>query len=82
MELDEYLEARNKALIEMDFDSVRNMLGIHATDHMCELVLHKSRYECTTIPAEFRHASGAWLRERGYRRMTGSPLLPEGQLPE
>lgn len=81
MELDEYLTARNKSMIEMDFDFVRNQIGRNASDQMCELTLHKARYECKTIPPEFRHSSGAWLREHGYSRMTGEPVLPEGELP-
>ena len=80
--LKDFLSARNKALIEMDFNYLRSRVTKPMTDEMCELVMHKSRYDCTAIPAELRHASGNWLREKGYNRMTGTPLLPEGELPE
>lgn len=81
MKLEEVMEARNKALIAMDIDYfMRACPG--APRYQVEVAAHKARYECVQIPAEFRHASGAWLRERGYGRMTGEELLPEGQLPE
>ena len=81
-ELGAWLEDRNKALMEMDYAWCRNQVGRHASDELCELSLHKARYECTMIPAEARHASAAWLRERGYGRITGTPILPEGELPK
>lgn len=80
-ELREYLEARNKALLHMDFAFVRKQLG-EMSDEMCLLVLHKGRYDCTALPAAARHVSAAWLRENGYRDMNGEDILPEGELPE
>ncbi len=75
-------EARNKALRDLDMDYARNQMGRPASDEMVLLSLHKARYECTAIEDSYRHDSGKWLRERGYGRMTGTPLLPEGELPE
>jgi hypothetical protein len=80
--LDVQLTERNRALVQMDYEYLRNQMGRYVSDEMCALTLHKARYECTTIPAECRHASRAWLAEKGYGRMTGGPLLPEGELPE
>jgi hypothetical protein len=80
--IEEFLEARNKAMLEMDFDFLRNHVGRPMSDEMCELTLHKARYSCTSLPAEARHASAKWLRERGYHGLGGEVILPEGQLPE
>jgi hypothetical protein len=75
-------EARNKMLREMDVEAARNAMGPQASDELVLLTLHKVRYECTDIEDSYRHESAAWLRDRGYERMTGTPLLPEGALPE
>lgn len=80
--VDEYVAARDKALLALDLDAIRNQLGRPASDEMCLLVAHKARYEAIRLPAEARLQSAAWLRERGYKRMTGTDLLPEGELPE
>ena len=80
--VEEYTAARDKALLDMDMDFIRNQLGVHVSDDMCLLVAHKARYECVRLPAEARHESARWLREKGYRRMTGDELLPAGELPE
>ena len=78
----EEVTARDKALLALDFDFIRYLIGRPASDEMCLLVAHKARYEAVRLPAEARHQSAAWLRERGYGRMTGTELLPEGELPE
>ena len=80
--IEEEVAARDQALLALDFDFIRNQLGRPASDEMCLLVAHKARYEAVRLPAEARHQSAAWLRERGYGRMAGTPLLPEGELPE
>ena len=83
-ELDDFLSERNKALVNLDLDYARTRLpGLEKKDDgFVLMVLHKARYECTAIPAELRHDSRAWLDIRGLRRMSGDPLLPEGELPE
>jgi hypothetical protein len=75
-------EARNEALRTLDLDYARNQMGRPASDEMLLLSLHKARYECTGIEPEYRHESARWLRERGYGRLTGTPLLDDGELPE
>lgn len=54
----------------------------NASDGMMTLVAHKARYECTSIARELRLESAEWLRARGHGRLTGDPLLPQGELPE
>jgi hypothetical protein len=80
--VEEYVKARDEALLKLDLDHIRNQLGRPASDEMCLLVAHKARYEAVRLPVEARLESARWLRERGYKRMTGTELLPEGQLPE
>lgn len=53
-----------------------------SSDHVRLMAMHKGRYECTDLDNAARHTSGEWLRQHGYGRMTGDPLLPEGVLPE
>ena len=79
-EFTEWRERRDKALIELDENYVFKTCG--APPELRLSILHKARYECTSIPAAYRHASAEWLMERGLSRMTGSPLLPKGELPE
>lgn len=80
-EIGRFREARNHALRELNLDYARAVIP-HASDEQVLLIaLHKARYECKDIEPEYRHASGRWLRERGYGRLRG-PLLPEGELPE
>jgi hypothetical protein len=79
-ELKDFLIDRNAALASLDEEYVARMLP-NAPAEMRLLILHKSRYECTAIAPELRHQSRAWLAEHGFGRMTGDPLLPEGELP-
>lgn len=76
-----FREARNQALREMNLDYARAVLPRASSEEVLIIALHKARYECLDIEPELRHASGQWLRERGYGRMRG-PLLPEGELPQ
>lgn len=75
-----YARRRDQALIALDEAYVSERFPDCPPD-MRLTVLHKARYECTTIPPELRHESGAWLREKGYKRITGDEVLPEGELP-
>lgn len=70
---------RNKALEKGDIDWVMGQL--HTDDrNQAEVVLHKMCFECTDIPAGLRRASGLWLLERGYSRMTGEGIQTDMKL--
>lgn len=82
-ELQAFLDKRDEALRTLDMDYARRVLPQASSDEVRLLAMHKARYECKTIGPEYRHASGAWLRERGFGRgIPGEPLLPEGELPQ
>lgn len=80
-EIARYMKERDAALKALDVEWARRRFPYADTATLL-LSLHKARYACTTIPAEYRHESGRWLRERGYHGVGSMPLLPEGQLPE
>ena len=80
-DLRQLLDERDRALIEMDMNYLRRMLPAASNDEVRIMSAHKARYECTTLPNEVRHASRAWLAERGLKRVDLSDLLPEGELP-
>jgi len=86
--ISKFRKERNEAFISLDLDWAKNLMLPNTcfsesfTGPFLLLGLHKARYECTDISAELRHKSGAWLRERGFGRMTGEPLLPKGELPQ
>lgn len=73
---------RNLALIDLDMDYARKLMPTAGSDQIRLVALHKARYETIGIGDKFRLESGDWLRKHGYKRMTGSPVLPKGQLPE
>ena len=79
--LQSLLAERNRALVEMDITYLRRMLPTATNDEVRIMSAHKARYECTALPNEVRHASRAWLAERGLKRFDLSDLLPEGELP-
>jgi hypothetical protein len=81
MKLDQWHEQRNAALRTLDMGYARALLPHASSDEVRLMALHKARYECKDIEAELRHASGAWLRERAMGRLSGTPLLPVGELP-
>ena len=75
------LAERNKALEEGDLKYIQRTIG--TTDpEILEMILHKARYECLHCSREKRLESGEWLRKNDYKRFDGSPVLPEGELPE
>lgn len=82
MNIEQYVAEHDKALINLDMDWARRTMPDASDDIVRLMAMHKARYEATTIPAELRHASGQWLRERNLKRFGGSDLLPEGVLPE
>lgn len=71
------------ALCRMDLAWARQQIppGHNPSNETLTLSLHKARYGCSLVPRELRHASGHWLRERGFTGFMGEPLLPEGELP-
>lgn len=81
MNIAKELERRDEALRTLDMDYGRSILpGV--PDEVVLLGMHKARYELQTLSREIRMESARFLREGGWVRMTGEPLLPEGELPE
>jgi hypothetical protein len=70
------------ALIELDMNYAREILPDASNDEVLLCSLHKDRYEHVNIPPELRHASRAWLQERGFHRYKQLPWPAEGELPE
>lgn len=71
---------RNRILSELDVDTAQSWVpGLSREGVLAGM--HKARYECPDIAPELRHASGVWLRARGFCRLYGLPLLPPGELP-
>lgn len=81
-DVQEFIAERNAALESLDMDYARRVMPGHLTDDVRLIGMHKARYESIGCSRESRHASGLWLRERGYGRISGTPILPEGTLPE
>jgi len=79
--MDDWRTERNEALMSLDMDWARRVAP-HGPDEERLIGMHKARYHCTDLPAEFRHASAAWLRERGLHGLHEAPILPEGELPQ
>ena len=77
----EYLTERDIALTALDETFVARTLPDCPPSMRLE-ILHKARYECLNIDPVLRHESRHWLAEHGKGRMTGTPLLPKGELPE
>jgi hypothetical protein len=69
------------ALIELDMNYVREMVPEMTNDAARLVCLHKARYEHTGVPAEYRHASRAWLEQNGFSRYKQLPWPPAGELP-
>lgn len=77
---DEYIMERNEALSSLNLDWARSVIpGADSEALLC--AMHKARYECSAIAKELRHESGAWLKDRGFKRLGGFELLDEGILP-
>lgn len=75
------LQERDAALKSLDLDYARRNIPGASSNEVLLAAMHKARYECTNMPNDLRHTSAHWLREQGMGRMTGTALLPEGQLP-
>jgi len=80
--MEQWRAERNKALMTLDMEWAQKRMPGASNDHVRLMaMLHKVRYECTDLDDSARHTSGEWLRQHGYGRMTGEPLLQEGALP-
>ena len=79
-ELDDFLRARDHALMTLDENYVVEQLP-GARPEIPLMILHKARYECVAIPRPLRLLSAKWLREQNCKRMDGSPILPNDELP-
>lgn len=76
-----YKRLRDKAMKNLDVKMAQKLSSRLISYDVALMGLHKARYEYTDMPRELRHESRHWLAERGYGRMSGRPLLPEGVLP-
>lgn len=80
-EVQAQLAERNRALLELDMEwAARTWTGTK-DPNVWLIAMHKSRYEITSLPDAARHASRAWLEERGYSRFNRIPWPPQGKLP-
>lgn len=86
--IEQFRNERNAALLALDMEWARARAREACAstgrpmpnDETLLASLHKARYDCTSLDDQPRLESGAWLRERGLRRMCGLPLLPDGML--
>lgn len=87
-EIRAFIKESTEALMRLDLEWCRNHARLEAaaagrpmpSDEVLLISMHKARYEATEISDDLRHASGHWLRERGFGRRSGG-LLPPGELP-
>lgn len=84
--IEEYIAARNKALVELDVEwgraSISAISGGYVDEQVIMAALHKARYEVPAIPPTLRRESREWLEAHGFSRLLGQPW-PEGdELPE
>lgn len=80
MKLEQYLAERNAAFESLNIDwAIRQ--APYMSREVAEIALHKGRYECVTMPPALRHESAMWLRERGFKRMSGDEILSDDELP-
>ncbi len=70
-----------KAMRTLDIALARRLMPYAVNDFEILMVLHKARYESTAMDEVDRPCSAEWLRSHGYKRMSGEPLLPKGELP-
>lgn len=82
IELAAMLRRRDAALIALDLNWARSVMGHHASALTLLAGMHKARYNIPAIPDALRHESAAWLRAHDMTDLHGIPLLPPGQLPE
>ncbi len=78
---EEFVAERDAALASLDWDYARKFMP-NITDAVRLIAMHKARYEAVRVDPALRHESRRWLSERGYKRLIGTELLPQGELPE
>ena len=78
---EELVAERDAALAALDWEYARKFMP-NTTDAVRLIAMHKARYEAVMVDSALRHESRRWLAERGYKRLTGTELLPQGELPE
>lgn len=84
------LRERDRILEDGDIPGMRKLIHRDAevmgfpppADELIETIFHKVRYEATGVSRDKRLQSGDWLRATGHHRVTGTPVLPQDQLPE
>ena len=76
------IKERDEAISTLDMTYARRMMASASDDEVRLLAMHKARYEATRIAPELRHASRAWLEERGFTRFYDLPWPTDGSLPE
>lgn len=80
MDIDKFLKERDEALISGDITKVMAFHNLYNPERpltdpkMAEIVLHKSRTACLSIPMGLRKKSKAWLMENGYQSMDDGDL--------
>ena len=72
---------RNKAIRDLDLEYMRKEMPRASSDEVLLMALHKARYEAVEIEPALRHASRAWLEERGLSRYMSIPWPTDGSLP-
>ena len=73
---------RNCALETLNMDWARRIMPEATSDEVRIIAMHKARYECTGVSRRARLESASWLRQKKYKRLDMSQILPEGELPE
>lgn len=77
------LETEDMAAFRAALEDSAKRIGITVIpDSVVDMAFHKARYEAMGVSREKRLESGEWLRTHDVARMTGTPVLPKGQLPE
>ena len=79
---EEVWEELRGALLTLNMEFARKAFPEMSGDEARLVAMHKARYEITSMPAELRHESRAWLEKFGYHRYQQLPWPPEEVLPE
>ena len=80
MDIDAFLKERDEVLLSGDpikvmaFHNLYNPEKPMTDPKMAEIVLHKGRTACLSLPLEVRKKSKAWLTENGYQSMDDGEL--------
>lgn len=80
MDIDKFLKERDEALISGDITKVMAFHNLYNPEKpmtdpkMAEIVLHKGRTACLSLPLEVRKKSKAWLTLNGFHSMDDGDL--------